>query len=100
MYQVEAAENAAEAIELIEELDAEQIETLLIVSDWLMPEMKGDEFLIRVHQKFPKIAKVMLTGQADADAIENAKKNANLHHCLTKPWTEEELIRIINSAIA
>ena len=36
--------------------------------------IKGDEFLIQVHRNFPKIIKVMLTGQADNDAVENAKK--------------------------
>ena len=39
-----------------------------------MPGIKGDEFLIRVHQKYPKIVKVMLTGQADEVAIERVKK--------------------------
>ena len=42
---------------------------IIIVSDWLMPGMKGDEFLIQVHQKFPHIVKVLLTGQADSEAI-------------------------------
>ena len=61
--------------------------------------MKGDEFLIEVHKKFPEITTIMLTGQADDDAIERAKKEANLFHCLRKPWTEEELTRIIRAAL-
>ncbi|MCB0478361.1 MAG: response regulator, partial [Crocinitomicaceae bacterium] len=52
-YGYEFAESPEEALELIEELKQEDIDILLIVSDWLMPEMKGDEFLIKVHQKFP-----------------------------------------------
>ena len=64
-----------------------------------MPGIKGDEFLISIHQRFPEIVKIMLTGQASEMAIEKAKKEANLHACLYKPWTEEELIKIIDSAI-
>lgn len=99
-YFYEFAEGADEALEIIEELDEEEIDILVIVSDWLMPGIKGDEFLIGVHQKFPKIVKVLLTGQADEDAIERAKNQANLHACLYKPWTGEELIETIRSGLA
>ena len=95
----EVAESAEEAWELIEELNDDGIEVIVIVSDWLMPGTKGDEFLIQIHQEFPQVIKVMLTGQADEAAIERAKKEANLHACLYKPWTEEDLTQIITTAI-
>ena len=98
-YIYEMAESAEEAWEVIEELQEEEINILVIVSDWLMPGIKGDEFLIHVHQRFPKLITVMLTGQADEEAIDRAKQKANLHACLSKPWTEEELYTIINSAL-
>jgi CheY-like chemotaxis protein len=98
-YLYEVAESAQEAWEVIEELSAAGIKILVIVSDWLMPGMKGDEFLIQVHQRFPEIITVILTGQADNAAIERAKKEANLYACLHKPWTEEELTQIIISAL-
>ena len=37
-----------------------------------MPGIKGDEFLINTHKKFPKIVKIMLTGQADEEAVNRA----------------------------
>ncbi|MGD2180889.1 response regulator [Lusitaniella coriacea] len=98
-YLYEIAESADEAIEIIDELEEEGTPILIIVSDWLMPGIKGDEFLIQVHQKFPKIVKVMLTGQADGDAIERARKQANLHCCLLKPWNSKELIETIKSGL-
>jgi FixJ family two-component response regulator len=64
-----------------------------------MPGIRGDEFLIEVHKKFPKIIKIILTGQADTAAIERAKTQANLHSCLQKPWKGDELIKIINSGL-
>ncbi|MGK7895401.1 MAG: response regulator [Xenococcus sp. (in: cyanobacteria)] len=95
----EMAESAEEAWEVIEELEADEIQIILIVSDWLMPGTKGDEFLIQIHQRFPELITVMLTGQADEIAIERAKKEANMYACLSKPWTEEELSKIVLTAM-
>ncbi len=98
-YMYETAETAEEGFEVIEELVDDNVDVLIIVSDWLMPGMKGDEFLIKVHAKYPDIVKVMLTGQADNDAIKRAKDSANLHACMFKPWIEEELIETIKTGL-
>ena len=98
-YLYEFAQSVEEAWEVIEELSEDEVEILIIVSDWLMPDIKGDEFLIKVHQKYPKMVKVMLTGQADQLAIERVQKQANLYRYLSKPWTEDELIETIQSGM-
>lgn len=98
-YLYEIAESPDEAMEIIADLDLESVPVIAIISDWLMPGMKGDEFLIEVHKKYPQIVKIMLTGQADKEAIERAKKYANLYDCLSKPWNERVLIDTINSAL-
>ena len=99
-YLYEMAQSADEALEIIEELHDESSNIIVIVSDWLMPGTKGDDFLIEVHQKYPKIIKIMLTGQADDSAIERAKTQANLHGCLRKPWKTQDLIETIKSGLA
>ena len=53
LYSYEIAESAGDALELIEELSDEGHSIVVIVSDWLMPGMKGDELLINIHHKFP-----------------------------------------------
>jgi CheY-like chemotaxis protein len=98
-YVYEVAQSAEEAWIVMDELDQEEIKILIIVSDWLMPNMKGDEFLAQVHQRFPEVITVMLTGQADETAIERARREANLYACLHKPWTEEELQGVISTAL-
>ena len=99
-YIYEVADSAIEAWDVIRELQDEDVKILVIVSDWLMPGIKGDEFLIQVHQRFPNIVTVMLTGQADEAAIERTRQAANLHACLHKPWSETELVQTISSALA
>lgn len=98
-YIYEFAESADEAWEVIEELNADGVQILVIVSDWLMPNMKGDDFLIKVHENFPQIIKVLLTGQADEKAIERTRKYANLHDYIPKPWDQETLIKVLESGL-
>jgi CheY-like chemotaxis protein len=98
-YLYEAANSAEEALEVIDELVQDAVEVLIIVSDWLMPGTRGDEFLVQVHQRYPQIVTVMLTGQADDAAIDRARQDANLYHCLHKPWREEELVNTIISGL-
>ncbi|MDB9312617.1 response regulator [Spirulina sp. CS-785/01] len=98
-YFYETTESADEALEIIEEYEEEETELIVIVSDWLMPGIKGDEFLIQVHQKFPHVVKILLTGQANEDAIERAKTEAKLHRYIPKPWNAEELVESIKSGL-
>ncbi len=98
-YIYETSENAAEALEILEELQEESGDVIVIVSDWLIPGMKGDEFLIEVHKKFPNVIKILLTGQADESAVEREKEEANLHRYLQKPWSEQELIACIQEGL-
>lgn len=98
-YIYEVAESADEALEIIEELKEDETDILVIVSDWLMPGIKGDEFLIKVHEKYPNIVKVMLTGQADESAIQRAKEQANLYACLHKPWDNQVLVNTIKTGL-
>ena len=99
-YSYEMAESADEAMEVIEEFQTDGVDVIVIVSDWLMPGIRGDEFLIQIHQTFPRIIKIMLTGQADEAAITRALQQANLHRCIRKPWQADELIEAIKSGLA
>lgn len=98
-YLYELAESGDEALELIEDFP-DAVQVIVVVSDWLMPGIKGDELLIKIHEKHPNVVKVMLTGQADAAAVKRAVKSADLYCCLYKPWKSKDLIETIESGIA
>ena len=98
-YLIEIAESGEEALELIEELLLDGYEVPLIISDYIMPDMKGDELLKQVHVLSPKTIKIMLTGQADIEAVANAIKNANLYRYLAKPWEQEDLSLTVKEAV-
>lgn len=50
----ETAQDATEALEVIDDLVSKGTKIVLIVSDWLMPITNGDEFLIQVHKNIQK----------------------------------------------
>ncbi len=98
-FHIDVAESAEEALELLDELAVDGHQLLVIVSDWLMPGMKGDEFLIKAHERFPSVVKIMLSGQAESEAVERARREAGLHDFLAKPWNAEALVESITQGL-
>lgn len=98
-FHIDVAESAEEALELLDELVLDGHKLLVIVSDWLMPGMKGDEFLIKAHERFPSVVKIMLSGQAESAAVDRARREAALHDFLSKPWNAAALVESINQGL-
>ncbi|MDY7014293.1 MAG: histidine kinase dimerization/phospho-acceptor domain-containing protein, partial [Cyanobacteriota bacterium] len=98
-YEVELAESAEEALEIIQELEESNIEVPLIITDQIMPGMKGDELLIELHKQRPKTLKILLTGQASAEQVGNAVNKANLYRYIAKPWEATDLILTVKEAL-
>lgn len=98
-YHYEVAESAEEAFEIINDLEDEEMDIAIIVCDWLMPGMKGDEFLLRIDLKYPRVVKVLLTGQADQKSVDKLEELADQFTLVPKPWNKDELINIINSGL-
>ena len=88
---IELAEGGAEALELLTDLKSQHQEVAVVLSDYIMPGIKGDELLRKIHEQSPKTLKILLTGQADLPAIGNAIKYAKLYRYVAKPWESEDL---------
>ena len=91
LCEIESAESANEALELLEDLSTHGEQVEMVISDEVMPGMKGSELLAQVHTHNPDIIKVMLTGQAGLKAVAYAVNHANLDKYFTKPWEYEDL---------
>lgn len=98
-FRIELAESAEEALEIVDELSAQQIELPVVIADQIMAGMKGDELLSRIKELLPQTMTIMLTGQATADAVGKAVNKAGLFRYLSKPWDEDDLILTVQSAL-
>lgn len=98
-YTIETAENGEKALEIFKELVEENLEVPVIISDHIMPGMKGDELLKQIYLLNPRIKKILLTGQADADAVGRAVNYASLYRYISKPWEQHDLTLTIQEAI-
>jgi len=88
------APDAAVALQLLEQEPVQ-----VVVSDYRMPGMSGVEFLRAVKERWPRIQRVLLTGQADSTAIEEAVNQSEIFRFIWKPWDDAHLIITIQSAI-
>ena len=61
----------------------------VVVSDMRMPGMDGAELLARIKEQYPSVARIVLSGHADRDAIVRALPVA--HQYLSKPCSAETL---------
>jgi len=71
----------------------------VVVSDYRMPGMDGVEFLRVVKERYPSIQRVLLTGQADTSAIEEAVNRSEIFRFIWKPWDESHLLLTVQDAI-
>jgi two-component system NtrC family sensor kinase len=98
-FLIEIADGGENALELVQELLEEGFEIPLVISDYIMPDMRGDELLRKIHERLPKTLKVMLTGQATIEAVSNAVKHAKLYRYIAKPWEQEDLRLTVLEAV-
>ena len=90
------ADNPEEALEVIDELTQEDISLLLVISDYMMPGMTGEEFAIKVKSKIKNANILILTGHmSEEKGLDLMKKNIVLK-VMQKPWREDLLIDFIN----
>ncbi len=98
-YTYEFAESGEEAVKLIKELEEDGQEVRLVISDQIMPGMKGDELLTYVNEQNKETVKILLTGQASLDSAINAINYADLFRYMTKPWQENDLLLTVDKGL-
>lgn len=71
----------------------------LILSDFLMPQMNGFEFLSVAKEFYPEISMILLTGYADKENAIRAINEIGLYKYIEKPWDNDDLIMNIRNGI-
>lgn len=71
----------------------------LILSDYMMPGMKGVEFLSESKKITPDSIRIMLTGFADLQATMDAINKGEVYRFMTKPWDDDDLRLTIRQSL-
>jgi two-component system, sensor histidine kinase and response regulator len=96
---IETAEDGMETLTLLNELMQEEYEIAVVVADYIMPKLRGDELLHQVRRLSPQTMNIMLSGQADLDAVGRSIQYASLYRFVAKPWHTDDLKLTITEAI-
>lgn len=71
----------------------------LILSDFMMPEMNGFEFLSIAKKLYPEVSMILLTGYADKENAIKAINEIELYKYIEKPWDNDDLIMNMKNGI-
>ena len=99
-YHLEFAESAEEGLEIIEEYEQDGISLLAVMTDWLMPGMKGHELLSTINKTYPDAHKIILSGMMDYSKIKETVDDQLRYHLISKPWTGSEIINSLKEGLA
>jgi DNA-binding NtrC family response regulator len=96
---LESAMSGEEAIQLIDEFELAKQELLLVVCDFHLTDMKGTDILKHALKKYPEIRKIILSGQANAEQIEDFKNEFPKTTVLDKPWNFEKIKAVVEEVL-
>lgn len=97
-YILEIAESGEEALEIIEDLEERRVNLALVITDEMMPCMKGHTLIERVLTASDRIPCILLTGYAQSETIDQIS-GIGPATLVSKPWDAEELMNLVRSAI-
>ena len=94
-YDLLHAYDAAEAAAMLGEHD----DVAGVICDHYMPGTQGLDLLIGIRRRFPDIATILLTAQADLDLVLAALNEGHVHRFVTKPWDNDDLRRKLDELL-
>ncbi len=97
-YLYETALNAEQGFRTIDKLRDEGSPVMLVISDLLMPGMRGDDFLRRLRVDNPDLRLALLSGHADNVKMINLAAELNLIGFLPKPYRSYDLFSLVEKA--
>lgn len=71
----------------------------LVISDYLMPNMNGLEFLTKMKEIAPEVPRIILTGYADKENAIKAINDVGLFQYIEKPWDNDDILLIIRNGL-
>jgi len=93
-YRLLTATSAEAGLDILASADVD-----LVISDMRMPGMNGAQFLAQVKQQWPATMRILLTGYSEIGSTISAINDGGIHHYLSKPWEDRELLMVVTHAL-
>ena len=93
------AEGSEDALNTLDALDLSRNDLLLIVSDWLMPNINGEDLINLIEKRWGPIMTIVLSGHITSDAQERLLSLQQVISVMSKPWDGEVLTRLIAKSL-
>jgi DNA-binding NtrC family response regulator len=71
----------------------------IVISDYMMPDLDGLEFLSGAKEIQPDTIRILLTGYADKENAIKAINTVGLYQYIEKPWNNDDLLLIIRNGL-
>jgi len=97
---LEVCQSAAEADEVIEDIDKQGGILGVVICDQVMPEEDGVHFLQRLHQRQPWVRKILLTGYAGLESAIYGINHSGLSRYFEKPWNKATLVHNVRELLS
>lgn len=70
-----------------------------VISDFMMPNMDGIQFLKQIKNINTDAVTILLTGYSDKENAIKAINDIGIYHYIEKPWDNDNLIKIVQNSI-
>lgn len=94
-YDVRTATSLAEARRMLSERPAD-----IIISDQIMPEIEGTDFLRDIARLSPESHRILLTGRVTLGNVLPEISGSIVHQFIAKPWLYQEMTHALERALA
>ncbi len=93
-YAVVTSPHAVHALTVLQEQ-----EFSVVITDQQMPMVNGLEFLAQVRQIQPDATRILITAVLAIGTLIDAINKAEIYRFVVKPWSREELLATVKSAV-
>ena len=93
-YDVLVSNDPLHALDLVSSKDID-----MILSDFMMPNMNGLDFLKKAREIKPDVISVILTGYADKENAIRCINEVGIYYYIEKPWDNNILLKVIQNGM-
>lgn len=94
-FEIIALDNASDALKALDKENNFDV----VATGLSLPGMGGIEFLEKIHETHPKIARMIITGEGNFDVALDAVNKNRVFSFLTKPCPSEKLGKALDEAV-